>query len=58
VQRADDAEDVIRQRLKVYVEQTMPVIAAYAERGVVQEVDGSGEPQAVLARLQTGLAEA
>jgi adenylate kinase len=58
VQRADDAEEVIRQRLTVYAEQTMPVIAAYAERGLIQEVDGSGDPEAVFARLQTGLAEA
>jgi adenylate kinase len=58
VQRADDAEDVIRQRLQVYAEQTMPVTAAYAQRGLIQEVDGSGEPEAVFARLQTGLAEA
>ena len=58
VQRADDAEEVIRQRLRVYGEQTLPVTAAYAERGLIQEVDGSGEPEAVYARLQTGLAEA
>lgn len=58
VQRADDAEEVIRQRLRVYTEQTMPVTAAYAERGLIQEVDGAGEPEAVFARLQTGLAEA
>jgi adenylate kinase len=58
VQRADDTEDVIRERLKVYAQQTLPVTAAYAGRGLVQQVDGSGEPEAVFARLQAGLAEA
>jgi adenylate kinase len=58
VQRADDTEDVIRERLRVYAEQTLPVASAYASRGLIQEVDGAGEPAAVLARIQAGLAEA
>jgi adenylate kinase len=58
VQRADDAEDVIRERLRVYAEQTMPVTQAYARRSLIQEVDGAGDPEAVFARLQAGLAEA
>ena len=58
VQRADDTEDVIRERLRVYAEQTLPVASAYASRGLIQEVDGAGEPTAVLARIQAGLAEA
>jgi adenylate kinase len=58
VQRADDTEDVIRERLRVYAEQTLPVASAYASRALIQEVDGAGEPAAVLARIQAGLAEA
>ena len=58
VQRADDSEEVIRERLGVYARQTAPVAAAYSRRGIVQEVDGSGEPEAVFARLEAGLAEA
>jgi adenylate kinase len=58
VQRADDAEDVIRERLRVYAEQTLPVTQAYGRRSLIQEVDGAGDPEAVFARLQAGLAEA
>jgi adenylate kinase len=58
VQRADDTEEVIRERLRVYTRETLPVAEAYARRGLVQEVDGTGEPGAVFARLEAGLAEA
>ncbi|MBI4867789.1 MAG: adenylate kinase [Candidatus Wallbacteria bacterium] len=40
--RPDDNETVIRERLRVYHEQTEPVLAYYRERGVLQEFDGSG----------------
>lgn len=39
-QRADDTEDVIRQRLAVYHEQTEPLVAFYRERGLLRDVDG------------------
>ncbi len=39
--RADDAnEEVIRRRMRTFVEKTLPVIKAYEERGLVTEVDG------------------
>ncbi len=40
--RPDDNETVIRERLRVYHDQTEPVLAYYRERGVLQEFDGSG----------------
>ncbi len=57
IQRPDDAEEVIRERLGVYAELTEPVAAAYAERGLLVEIDGTGEPDAVFERLQKGLEE-
>ena len=36
VQRQDDQEDVVRHRLAVYTEQTMPVLVAYRDRGLLQ----------------------
>ncbi|HEX4017263.1 MAG TPA: adenylate kinase [Frankiaceae bacterium] len=38
--RPDDTEDVIRQRLATYQEETAPVIDHYRDRGMLIEVDG------------------
>jgi adenylate kinase len=54
VQRADDTEEVIRTRLEVYSRQTLPVMEAYRERGVLLEVDASGTPAEVFERLKAG----
>lgn len=38
--RADDNEATIRTRMNVYQQQTAPLLAYYAEKGVLLEVDG------------------
>lgn len=43
IQRDDDKESTIRERLRVYHSQTAPVIRYYGERGVTIAVDG-GKP--------------
>lgn len=40
--RSDDTPDAIRTRLKVYQQETAPLIAHYAQRGVVHRVPGTG----------------
>ena len=40
-QREDDKRETVEQRIKVYVEQTAPLIAFYKKDGLVFEVDGS-----------------
>ena len=55
VQRPDDAEAVIRERLRVYDDQTLPVAAAYRAKGILVEIDGLGEVNAVGDRLSAGL---
>jgi adenylate kinase len=40
--RSDDNEGVIRHRLDLYHEQTEAVVAKYAERGILTQVDGIG----------------
>jgi len=40
-QREDDRPDVVRHRIQVYLEQTMPLVAYYRERGVLAEIDGT-----------------
>src|SRR3954465_5141060 len=44
VQREDDAEDVVRNRLAVYHEQTAPLIDYYEDRGVLKRFDGQRPP--------------
>ena len=38
--RADDREEVVRDRLRVYHDQTEPLIAYYGKKGLVREVNG------------------
>jgi adenylate kinase len=38
--RADDSEDVIRERQRVYREKTEPLIGYYRQLGVLREIDG------------------
>jgi adenylate kinase len=39
--RSDDREEVVRQRLRVYREETEPLIGYYRRLGLLQEVDGN-----------------
>lgn len=39
-QRADDREDVVRERLRVYREKTEPLVELYRGRDLLREVDG------------------
>jgi len=58
VQRQDDREEVILERLDVFRKRTLPIARAYAERGLLTEVDGAGEPAQVFVRLQASLGNA
>jgi len=49
--RADDTEEVVRNRMRVYYEQTAPVIDYYADRGLLTHVLGDGEIGEVLERI-------
>jgi adenylate kinase len=40
--RADDAPEAIATRLQVYQRDTAPLIAHYAQRGIVHRVPGTG----------------
>ncbi|HPN93442.1 MAG TPA: adenylate kinase [bacterium] len=45
IQRADDNEKVIRQRLDTYHSQTQPVIDYYGKKNLLKEVGLTGSPQ-------------
>ena len=50
-QRSDDNETSIRARLAEYKEKTSPLEQYYGAQGVLFEVDGTGDPKDVQARL-------
>lgn len=57
IQRADDTEEVVRERLSAYVAQTAPVIDYYVSGGGqrVVTIDGSAAPEEVMGRAVAAL---
>jgi adenylate kinase len=55
--RPDDTADVIDHRLQVYAEQTRPLLAYYAGRGVLRRVDATPPPEEVFAAILESLAD-
>jgi adenylate kinase len=53
--RPDDTEDTIRNRFKVYQEQTAPLLEVYGDRGLIVEIDGIGEIDEVTDRILEAL---
>jgi len=51
LQRADDREDVVRKRLAEYAALTAPLVAWYANKGLLRRVDGVGALDDVTASL-------
>jgi len=51
VQRDDDEEDTVRDRLQVYRENTEPVIEHFRTEGSLVTVDGEATPEGVFDRL-------
>lgn len=55
VQRADDNEETIANRLKVYREQTEPLVDFYRDAGLLKVIEGEGDIEAIYARLKDAL---
>ncbi|MCU0610323.1 MAG: adenylate kinase [Candidatus Eisenbacteria bacterium] len=55
--RADDDPDTIRRRLRVYAEETSPLVDHYASRDLLRRVEGRGEIDAIHRRVLTALGE-
>jgi len=53
--RSDDAEEVVRNRLRIYTEQTAPVVEYYADKGVLSRVLGQGTAEEVFQRIMSVL---
>ena len=56
--RADDNEETIRTRMRVYQEQTQPLLDFYKERGLLVEVNGEQPIDAVFQDLAKVIKEA
>jgi len=54
-QRADDSEEVIRHRLRVYEAETRPLVGYYGERDLLRRVNGDQSMEAVTASLLEAL---
>ena len=53
--RSDDNEETIRNRLKVYQEQTQPLVKFYEDKGLLTAVAGVGEIDDIYARIKAAL---
>jgi adenylate kinase len=50
--RSDDTEEVVRNRMNVYAEQTAPVVDYYAQKGLLSRVLGEGTIEEVFQRIK------
>ena len=50
--RSDDTEEIARNRMKIYSEQTAPVVEYYARKGVLTRVLGDGTAEEVFQRIK------
>jgi adenylate kinase len=55
-QRADDAPQAVSIRLKVYHQQTAPLIEFYRDQGILHAIDATGTPAEVGQRIRAALA--
>ena len=58
-QREDDTESTVRERLAIYYEQTLPLVAFYSEKSHLKyvEIDGSGSVADIQNAIAAGLAQ-
>jgi adenylate kinase len=53
--RSDDTPETINERLRVYQQQTQPLVDYYRQRGIHHEINGVGTPDEVFARVHACL---
>jgi adenylate kinase len=57
VQRSDDGDGIVRERLKVYQRQTKPLVDYYSGRPTFRAVDGNRPPDVVTAALDAAICQ-
>jgi len=58
IQREDDKAETVERRIKVYMEQTAPLIEYYRQKGTLAEVDGMQSIDAVSKEILTAIRKA
>jgi adenylate kinase len=58
VARIDDGVEIVRERLKVFLRQTKPLVDYYSTRSTFRSIDGNQPPDVVMTRIETALDEA
>jgi len=53
--RADDEEQAINERIKLFYEKTMPIVDLYREQGNLIEIDAKGSIEEIALRLEKSL---
>ena len=53
--RSDDTPELIAKRLRIYAEQTAPLVDEYRERGLLVEVDAMGDVPEITNRVLAGI---
>lgn len=56
--RDDDNEKTVRNRIKVYREQTEPLKSYYQKQGLLRLVEGVGNPEQIFSRTEKALGQA
>ncbi|PSQ17356.1 adenylate kinase [Halobacteriales archaeon QS_8_69_26] len=57
-QREDDQPDTVKERIRVYRDETAPVVDHYDDTGLLVRVDGEGTPDEVWADLRAAIEDA
>ena len=52
IQREDDREETVKNRLAVYDQQTAPLKAYYEQAGLLRHIDGSGSIQGIQQQIK------
>ncbi len=52
IQRDDDKEDKVRERLRVFAASTEPLKAFYRKKGLLTEVNGVGSPEGIYVEIR------
>lgn len=53
--REDDRLDVVSERIRVYVQDTVPVVEYYRQRGILSQIDGTRDIDAVALAIEEQL---
>lgn len=51
IERSDDTEEIIRERLRVYKERIEPVLQFYREKGIVEDFKVNASPEVMVPKL-------